>query len=241
MQKNKILKICEYCGLEFCVFKSNNKKRFCSRTCRGKWESKKHAECISKKNNCICGICGTEFMVFESRIKNGRGKFCSRKCYYEYLSKILVGDKNPKWIDKIKKTCQWCGNEFLIPMSTEIIGSGKFCSGKCYGMWRSKNLTGKNSYSWNDKISNEERDERRFSPQYIVWRKSVFERDNYTCQHCGTKKSGIFNAHHIIPFSKDKSLRFEISNGITLCKECHKKEHARLRGLKKENYDLFIT
>jgi len=33
------------------------------------------------------------------------------------------------------------------------------------------------------------------------------------------------NAHHIENFANKKKLRFEDSNGITLCKECHDKFH----------------
>ena len=57
-----------------------------------------------------------------------------------------------------------------------------------------------------------------------VWRSAVFERDNYICQRCeikGSRKHPI-NAHHIKPFAQYPKLGFEVSNGVTLCEDCHK-------------------
>lgn len=76
----------------------------------------------------------------------------------------------------------------------------------------------------------------RTSFLYRQWRSDVFTKDNFTCQSCGTSKCWI-EAHHIKPFSKIieeyKITTFEqaenckelwnINNGQTLCKECHKK------------------
>lgn len=68
----------------------------------------------------------------------------------------------------------------------------------------------------------------RRSSEYAEWRKSVFERDGYKCQMCG-KKGGILNAHHIKKYSDYPSLRYDINNGKTLCKECHRKVHTNER------------
>jgi predicted restriction endonuclease len=58
------------------------------------------------------------------------------------------------------------------------------------------------------------------------WRREVFKRDNYTCQIC-FDFGGKLHAHHIMPFAEFPHLRFYISNGITLCKKCHKYLHSK--------------
>lgn len=64
----------------------------------------------------------------------------------------------------------------------------------------------------------------RSSEAYKLWRKTVFERDNYTCVWCGIKGNGKnLNADHIKPFSTHAELRLDINNGRTLCIDCHKK------------------
>ena len=64
------------------------------------------------------------------------------------------------------------------------------------------------------------------SSKYRTWRIKVFERDNYTCQYCSAR--GCFlHAHHIKFWHTHKSLRFTVSNGLTLCKSCHYKLHSK--------------
>lgn len=62
----------------------------------------------------------------------------------------------------------------------------------------------------------------RKSPEYKTWRKTVFERDDYTCKECG-KRGGNLNADHIKPFALYPELRFDVDNGRTLCMPCHRK------------------
>jgi len=55
---------------------------------------------------------------------------------------------------------------------------------------------------------------------YKEWRSQVFRIDNHTCQCCG-KRGGVLNAHHILNFSENENLIYDINNGITLCDKCH--------------------
>ena len=67
---------------------------------------------------------------------------------------------------------------------------------------------------------------RKITYKYRQWQKVVFERDNRTCQICGLTKE-IMHADHIKRYSEFPELRYELSNGRTLCEECH---------IKTENY-----
>jgi hypothetical protein len=63
----------------------------------------------------------------------------------------------------------------------------------------------------------------RNSDNYKQWRKGVFVRDGFKCQHCGTSKD--IQAHHIKSWTSCEELRYDIENGITLCRSCHLKAH----------------
>lgn len=93
--------------------------------------------------------------------------------------------------------------------------------------WRRKRgeaLKGENHPQYRHGLTAVKRSEKqiiRKSFEYKIWRESVFQRDNFTCQGCGTI-GGYLEAHHIKSYDKYPELRFEISNGQTLCKKCHK-------------------
>ncbi len=71
--------------------------------------------------------------------------------------------------------------------------------------------------------------------EFRLWRLKVYTRDNYTCVACH-KVGGKLNAHHIKSFSKileENNITsvveaqlcgelWDVSNGVTLCKDCHK-------------------
>jgi 5-methylcytosine-specific restriction endonuclease McrA len=90
------------------------------------------------------------------------------------------------------------------------------------GAGQSKYRRGENSANWKGGITTEH-DKKRKIAGLKEWRISVYARDDYTCQHCGVR-GGTLNAHHIKRFRDYPELRTELSNGITLCVECHKIE-----------------
>lgn len=60
-------------------------------------------------------------------------------------------------------------------------------------------------------------------------RKKALERDSYTCQHCGTKDD--LHVHHIDgkgTTTPKEQRNNALSNLLTLCRSCHRKEHHRM-------------
>lgn len=74
------------------------------------------------------------------------------------------------------------------------------------GRWDENNEEGRTRMTWKE------------------WRKAVLERDKFLCQLCFSD-SGLLVAHHIVPFKTNISLRFEVENGLTLCRKCHADLH----------------
>jgi hypothetical protein len=81
---------------------------------------------------------------------------------------------------------------------------------------------------------------------YSEWKKlsnSIRKRDKYKCQICG-KKNCILHVHHIDPYKSSKNN--DPKNLITLCIECHAKQHTNknvmeaIRKNKTYSYILFI-
>jgi len=214
----KVERVCEMCKTSFFVFPCKIKKhgmsRFCSRKCADLFQVKK----VEVK----CRNCNKDFLSQPARFKYSRGLFCSKKCAYEWNK----GPNNIKYREKVEKVCQICGNVFKIFQSVDSKGKGKFCSQKCLGVWNSVNRRGDKSPTWKnpkDRKTPVSMQARR-TFEYVLWRKSVFARDNFTCQGCNSR-GGVLNAHHILPFVLFPDKRTEISNGITLCVKCHKKQH----------------
>lgn len=103
---------------------------------------------------------------------------------------------------------------------------------------------GRNNPSWKN-YTEKERWNHRIRPGRDNWKKQMHERDNYTCQVCFknrlNKIKGNCQAHHIESYSKNKNLRTDVNNGITLCKFHHNLYHRRFgKNATKVNFRRFI-
>jgi 5-methylcytosine-specific restriction endonuclease McrA len=58
-------------------------------------------------------------------------------------------------------------------------------------------------------------------PVYKEWRLKVYKRDNFKCQMPNCKHKTRLQAHHIQKWSSASALRYDVNNGITLCRSCH--------------------
>ncbi len=58
-------------------------------------------------------------------------------------------------------------------------------------------------------------------PAYANFRKQVRSRDGNKCMYPGCESKKTLHVHHIKKWASHPSMRYDVSNGITLCKKCH--------------------
>lgn len=156
---------------------------------------------------CICRVCEKEFDRRPALIKRAKNPVCSRKC-----ADIL---KYREWVE-IK--CCICNKPILRRKSRLEIRKNPICSKECRKILLHRLFYDKT-------ISEEQREtDRNYRPENRIFINSVLERDNYTCKICN-RKSIELQVHHLNGYNWDIENRYNINNGITLCKECHKDFH----------------
>lgn len=178
-----------------------------------------------------CKIC---FKIFSSSkwCKNRIPKYCSSKCF----ANRPISDNTLKKMSQAKKgqdpwnkgVHMWEGKEH--PRGT--LGKPSKQKGRKRSAESVKKMSqshlgkklpersGENHWFWKGGITSEN-ERLRKSSEYASWRRQVFERDGFSCKHCGVR-GGFIHADHIMPFSTHPHLRLDVDNGRTLCVECHK-------------------
>jgi hypothetical protein len=149
---------------------------------------------------------------------------------YKLLSNEYVNDGDKLWYT--------CPVGHMHSMRWGNFRHGKRCP-ECSIKKQALQVTGEKHYNWKGGITRFNKELRNFV-KHIGWTSGVFKRDGYTCVKCG-KRGGYLIAHHLIPLSVIRKkydidslekaskcgLIRDLSNGITLCVECHGSTHRR--------------
>lgn len=198
---------CKTCGKA--TLAKNKAKRFCSGHCSYK---DRYIYLGRRKGKEVpCDYCGNLVYKRPWRLNTTTFKkvFCNKDCFNNNLK------------TNVPQVCVICGSNFYCSKSQVKYRNRKTCSMKCRGEYASKYLIGERSSFWRGGVSSINK-RIRYSKKMGRWRKSVFERDNYTCQQC-FERGGKLEAHHIKPFAFFPDERFNLNNGLTLCRGCHDK------------------
>ena len=171
-----------------------------------------------------CLICNTKIVkkVNES-VKNftNRRKFCSIKCQNEWQTSRTSWNKGLT-INDDPRVARFvnAGHKAHIgvaPWNKGVKGIQiAWNRGLPMERWQKEN-----NPNWKGGIT-KENEKIRKTIEYKNWRRACMERDNFTCQIC-LKRGGDLEIDHIKPQSLFPELRFELTNGRTLCIPCHRK------------------
>lgn len=201
---------CKNCCSSYSVKPSRaDSSKFCSMECKSNYS----------RTSVTCNNCGEDFSKYKRRAERSDADLCSQECREEYWSNNISPEIDTSG-ESIELDCSYCDNTITKPKSRTLFDK-TFCDKDCYGDWLSENNVG------------EEHPQYTGGPaeKFTVYEKrKIFERDDYTCQDCGSGGEQL-NAHHIEPASENPSKVHDINNGVTLCVECHAERHPNLRNL----------
>lgn len=160
---------------------------------------------------CKCG-CGEITRLFDKKGRRnpymGMHKLRGFKCSASTKEKISIANKGKK-------------PRLGIKLSEEVK--------RKIGLANKGRLSGSKNHFYKGGFTKVKRPRKSYEVQ--EWRRQVFERDDYECKQCyarnGEGYTVFLEAHHPIQYSKLINTPFaqhiyNIDNGITLCRECHK-------------------
>lgn len=192
--------------------------------------------------------CGKNFNCIPNNIFKGHSRSCGCyrvKCYMKMPFTDLTNNRYGKLVvrkrdDKCKRggeTMEWicdcdCGN-------TKVIMGARLQSGNTKSCGCLKYIRGKEHASYNPELTDEQRalwNCRR--PEDRSWSNKILKRDKYTCLICCQR--GIeLKAHHLDGYGWCIKRQLDLTNGVTLCKECHNNFH-KIYGTKNNTQEEFI-
>ena len=216
LKKNHIICKCSFCQNEYDTLKGTYYRQ------------------LKKHNRNYCIDCGRKFFPRPQNTK-------------EYWSNQIIKDKHSQAIKKSEKyRCS------LKTRDTSGVHNGMF--GKKHSVETRRKMSiarigkiGEKATAWKGGDFSLVRSIKKHISNVIHWYKKVYQRDHFRCVLCGSKKQ--IDAHHIQPISllikkllngqdhlsnqekyiflisQPEIIDLNLSNGITLCRNCHRHIH----------------
>lgn len=161
-----------------------------------------------------CLECGKRAPVLEKKVRSRGQRFCSRTCANRWNARRRKAVRP----EPIPRPLCACGCGLRIGKQAKKYRSGHNPPGP------KKRLYGADNPRWSGGPKRP-----HLSREHRIWRELVFKRDDWTCVMCGRRSRAgdavVLQAHHIVPVSVDPARAYDVSNGVTLCVECHRSHH----------------
>jgi hypothetical protein len=215
MKYPKVLGSCALCGSDVVATSASFDKptrKYCSLSCASKSRFLKNPRKYPRVIGS-CKKCSNDIVAKNSGFDKPTRTFCSNMCKTSWRNEF--GPNPSRKPENRKKVAERSRLLFTGKKKPEGFGASirVKLSGSKHWNWQGGKTTGARKL--------------RNSLEYKQWRTAVFDRDSYACVICGARNGNgvvvILNADHIKPFSKYPELRLKISNGRTLCLDCHRR------------------
>lgn len=251
MRSKPIERVCEICGKHFFTRASNvakGKGKLCSRKCA--YEHRKQSP--RKRMTRICQRCGKEFPTVKRNAKH-----CSVGCKWPPLLKQCLNcgiefRVSPSASDAkyCSKHCANTSDAVSAKRRENVTNAWKDPEKRARIMegikersqseaWLSAPHFQKGIAHPRYKGNKQARDGvARYA--YKKWKSDVLKKDNYTCQKCG-KRGGFLEVHHIEHWALAPDLRYEVTNGMAVCEDCHLAIHGNKRTPRTRNCETCGT
>lgn len=160
------------------------------------------------------------------------------KVSLETRQKMSISRKGKK---RGKITEKWRNNLRRSHMGLQSSMKGKkhsLESRKKMSLARIGRFKGENNPSWIKDRSKVQTVNRRWIPKYKEWRNRVFTRDGFMCRICNSELGTFIQAHHILRWADHPEHRYDVNNGITLCRAHHPLKRAEEKRLAPKFFEL---
>jgi len=167
-----------------------------------------------------------------------KGWFTSEKSKgNKYREGIPAWNKGKNWSEDFKKKVS-LGVKKYFENNPDVVrglskkrrktalenGNGKWMKGKKLSEETKKKIgnsnRGENNWNWKGGIKVRGKSTLN-TTDYRIWRMSVLKRDNFKYKISNPDCKGQLQTHHILRWAEHPELRYEVNNGITLCRFHH--------------------